>query len=1164
MKGKGVRSSRAVWLAPCASSLLLVAVLLLLQGACAGRAAGQEIASKPSGDALVQAAVGASRIAAPRSFSWPVAFTGKDHVDLKWDLLDPVYVTYKVIRDGDKLHPVASFGRDKTFYRDSGVAEGDSHTWMMCAYTAGGSEWCGHEEARTVGRIAGRVYQDLAWYSGDYGLVGTVYITGSVSLVVGSGATVVATSQFGSTQIDDDGKGAVQISGATIRTPVYLRSSGSFIASATVGPNGSVYLDGWDGSVVAGNTFTASGLSILGQSATRIEVSDNTFHDSWLACSGEREVHVSQNRFLAGAGITFQGQAAGAVDGNVFENSVASTAIDLHTSEAVNVRSNRLHKASVDVWPGSPATIERNLVEGPGAGAGIWVAGPQGVDIRSNAIRDWEYGIDLGSTGAARIEGNTIAGNRYGIYVDGDPTLEIHGNCIAGNPAAGSGYGTGLTTYSRTLPLDATGNYWGHATGPTHANNPSGQGDRIDEWDGNWSPAPGLVNYSGWLTSTNCAFDDLSIAGLEVVQVVQDLRNSVPLVSGKPAVLRVYPRALAAAITGVTAQVTAQRDGQTLQPPVPLVRSVTARPIVDWDAVRADRSGGLLYRLPDDWLTSTVTVTIEISPSQPLTELSLANNVLSRTLTFNEMSPLRVGYVPITYTSSPSAAAQAPSVFPIRLIHEVVGRMYPVPTASLQFLPPLQWPPRTGGSSAQRELGLRLLMALTHSWHGWNAAHHDRPVHLVVGMLPSGSITMCRSLDVPFQGIGRSAYCDPAPPVLHEMGHLFGLRHPCTRARANDCKGAWSPNPDWPVRYPNATIQEYGFDPVGDFVVPSSRFDVMTYWRRMWISPFHYEKALGSLGNLPRHAPEGSRVSADQTYLVASGLVYTDSTVSFLPFWQLMTDNPPGNPPAGTEYCLELRDAGDAVIESHCFDLGFYDEVLGADSHVDAFVVTLPLGAGAAKAALRQGPADIGQVSASDHPPTVTVHAPNGGESVGDFVPVSWTGDDDDGDPLAYSLSYSPDDGASWIPAAVNITGTTAYTLDLSLIPGGSACRVQVGVSDGFHTASDQSDASFSVTDKAPYAGILHPEDRSTVVPPLNLSGYGYDPDDGELQEEALVWASDRDGPLGTGSPLWGVDLSPGQHHLMLTATDSIGLQGSATITVDVESVYLPLVLRVW
>ena len=94
--------------------------------------------------------------------------------------------------------------------------------------------------------------------------------------------------------------------------------------------------------------------------------------------------------------------------------------------------------------------------------------------------------------------------------------------------------------------------------------------------------------------------------------------------------------------------------------------------------------------------------------------------------------------------------------------------------------------------------------------------------------------------------------------------------------------------------------------------------------------------------------------------------------------------------------------------------------------------------------------------------------------------------------------------------------------------------------------------------------GILHPEDRSTVVPPLNLSGYGYDPDDGELQEEALVWASDRDGPLGTGSPLWGVDLSPGQHHLMLTATDSIGLQGSATITVDVESVYLPLVLRAW
>ena len=92
--------------------------------------------------------------------------------------------------------------------------------------------------------------------------------------------------------------------------------------------------------------------------------------------------------------------------------------------------------------------------------------------------------------------------------------------------------------------------------------------------------------------------------------------------------------------------------------------------------------------------------------------------------------------------------------------------------------------------------------------------------------------------------------------------------------------------------------------------------------------------------------------------------------------------------------------------------------------------------------------------------------------------------------------------------------------------------------------------------------------EQAVVTPPLTLEGIAYDPEEGELEGAALVWSSDLDGPLGTGDTVWDVDLSEGQHTLTLSATDSQGLESSASITVTVghvtvyRYVYLPLVLR--
>ncbi|MFC1983654.1 right-handed parallel beta-helix repeat-containing protein [Chloroflexota bacterium] len=72
--------------------------------------------------------------------------------------------------------------------------------------------------------------------------------------------------------------------------------------------------------------------------------------------------------------------------------------------------------------------------------------------------------------------------NVYALY--DDCSLSIHGNNIVGNTAYG-------LTYDDSTDFDATNNWWGDASGPTHAGNPGGSGDEIDS---------DYVEYDPWLT----------------------------------------------------------------------------------------------------------------------------------------------------------------------------------------------------------------------------------------------------------------------------------------------------------------------------------------------------------------------------------------------------------------------------------------------------------------------------------------------------------------------------------------------------------------------------------------------------------------------------------------------------------------------------------------
>lgn len=105
-------------------------------------------------------------------------------------------------------------------------------------------------------------------------------------------------------------------------------------------------------------------------------------------------------------------------------------------------------------------------------------------------------------------------------------------------------------------------------------------------------------------------------------------------------------------------------------------------------------------------------------------------------------------------------------------------------------------------------------------------------------------------------------------------------------------------------------------------------------------------------------------------------------------------------------------------------------------------------------------------------------------------------------------------------------------------------------------TDSDLNTASASVTivAKTPYAQINHPAEGDlprTTAEDVPFVGIGRDVEDGDLQDDSLVWISDLDGQIGTGESFEQA-LSAGTHTITLTATDTDANSDNATVTVEV------------
>jgi hypothetical protein len=355
-------------------------------------------------------------------------------------------------------------------------------------------------------------------------------------------------------------------------------------------------------------------------------------------------------------------------------------------------------------------------------------------------------------------------------------------------------------------------------------------------------------------------FPPLFIQGIEVTQAVQYYRsnqhltdpsdqrpdNTVTLVSGKPAWVRVYVRAgfFSGNISGVTGTLKVSRrilgfyypPGTVLNPQPP--GTVTARSSPDYANERGTLSYTLNFIIPAAEMCGTLKLTARIeSPSGYCDEhVIFINATLQQTL---RLRGIMIGYNGPTSTAAgaPNVTLAAPTVANLQTTAAWTLLTFPVRSAAnfssggtITWTQPLTDPPSCSGCCSPN------WVALNAAVQAQRVADGNLPNRLYYGLMangiPMGPIIGCNT-----PGVSTGANGDGVT-MAHELGHHCGLPHAPCGTPGDPNYPAYEPYD--PAGNPTASIGEYGLNISTGVILPPATKDMMSYCGPRWISLYNY------------------------------------------------------------------------------------------------------------------------------------------------------------------------------------------------------------------------------------------------------------------------------------------------------------------------------------
>ncbi len=624
----------------------------------------------------------------------------------------------------------------------------------------------------------------------------------------------------------------------------------------------------------------------------------------------------------------------------------------------------------------------------PSASGGGAIAFAQPLTAKLTTSANWELNAPVGQdvgTHAASYE-NTI---------EGDPASSCAGSATSAAPIGALGFDAACS-------VSTTVGAWNASAGTATLTITTNVGFRFGNNNG-------LFNI---IVRATYGFSRLDIDHIEVLQTVQTADNSVPLVAGKRALVRVFPVSSAAGAAQIRLKMF--RGDELLQ-----TFESGAVPVGGGAPVRSDLSKSANFLIPAAMaLAGPVRFEAEIrEPQRDYTGKATLN------ATFQPAPGWTSPYPVVFATLCDSSTAGCPP-------GATAGAL-----AQAEFLLPAErlsiYSPRFDVRSPMQALltAYRLRAAIESE----TALAQWPQQYIVHDLNPDPTDPLCPD--------GSCAISDPfAAPGQRKIGYVGGPAANMVACVIGANLGL--------MRQPGAIV-----DPsvtAGGTLLDPSAADIMSCLNSngAGTAGISASNALG-LFNAYGSKPGGPKAT-DPVYmtLISGALRADESAVSFDPLYNVRSLTDFGASQGA--YCLRISKAGASAGPDVCFDIP--QSVGGADR---PFAVRTILPDGVDRIALVTSGNELGLITKSASWPSVQITSPADGAALtARNLNISWNATDaDSSGPLQSQVWVSTDGGQNWMPAALDLTGSQ-FTLDTSRFSGADTLYVQVRVSDGFNDTS--------------------------------------------------------------------------------------------------------------
>jgi len=404
----------------------------------------------------------------------------------------------------------------------------------------------------------------------------------------------------------------------------------------------------------------------------------------------------------------------------------------------------------------------------------------------------------------------------------------------------------------------------------------------------------------------------LSVDGIEVTQVVQDMGHSVPLIAHKATVVRVYLNRPEGSVVTVRGEISVRRSPTGTSQKVPSLATSRVNPTQNGRlrTKRHDLRLSLNFLLPASF-TVAGSAFIQLS--------SLADAETGETIAcsdcaekqvevrFVEAAPLRLRLINLRYRTDDAPEGHVSRALDVSLFRSWLGRAYPVnrvvfsqATVDTDIRPPFK-----GNTSNKTNAQLTTIRRLDVSNGTDQRTHYYGMVYDARDFFMRGSASAIPDIPDP-TAVASGPTGDPEGGWDtdgsygdwyggHELAHTFGRLHP------GFCDGNSDDDAEYPFtdgQISNSNAKFVGFD-MGDAALgipmralPGPQWhDVMTYCDQQWISSYTYEGirlrllAEDALGPTPAPQDFGFEAGTDSTVTV-NELEVNIASGDFISVWR--------------------------------------------------------------------------------------------------------------------------------------------------------------------------------------------------------------------------------------------------------------------------------------